>query len=109
VFNFFLDAGDHDATLELLQAFCKHQPPVIDAHYILRYLLTPHPLHFCNTSRRYLSVTVCCKKDSAILKRIIAFAREHGMRNAMFSDVDGLPSVLAAKSGNLSAVVALQV
>jgi hypothetical protein len=52
---------------------------------------------------------VCCKKDSAILKRIIAFAREHGMRNAMFSDGDGLPSVLAAKSGNLSAVVALQV
>jgi len=92
VFNSFLDAGDHDATLELLQAFWKHQPPVLDAHYVLRYL----------------SVTVCSKKDGAILKRIIMFSRENGMRHAMFADGDTPPSILAAKNGNLSAVIALQ-
>jgi hypothetical protein len=80
------------AVLELLQAFFKHQPPVFDSHYILRYL----------------SVSVCSRKDGAILSRIIAFSRDNGMRHAMFADEDTSPSLLAAKSGNLSAVKALQ-
>jgi hypothetical protein len=92
VFNSFLDANDHVAVLELLQAFFKHQPPVFDSHYILRYL----------------SVSVCSRKDGAILSRIIAFSRDNGMRHAMFADEDTSPSLLAAKSGNLSAVKALQ-
>ena len=92
MFNCFLDADDHDAMLDLLQAFFNHRPPVFDNHYILRYL----------------STTVCSKKDGVALKRIIAFSRENGLRHAMFSDDDLPPSILASKCGNLSAVIALQ-
>lgn len=92
MFTFVLDADDHDAMLDLLQAFFKHHPPVFDNHYILRYL----------------SNTVCSKKDGAILKRIIDFSRENDLRHVLFTDNDTPPSFLASKCGNLSSVIALQ-
>jgi hypothetical protein len=92
VYSFFLDTGDHDAVLELLQAFFHHNPPVFDTHYILRFL----------------STTVCSQRDGAALKRIIAFSREKNIRHVMFADAPTPPSIMAAKCGNLNAIIALQ-
>jgi hypothetical protein len=87
-----LEAGDHEAMLQLLQAFFKHQPPVFDTHYILRYL----------------SATVCSRKESTILNRIISFSKDNNMQHVMFADSDTPPSIMASKRGNLNAVIALQ-
>ena len=92
VFNFFVDAEDHDAMLDLLKALFKHHPPVIDNEYVLRYL----------------SIAACSKKNSDALKRILAFSRANDLRHVMFADNDMLPSILASKCGNLSAIIALQ-
>jgi hypothetical protein len=92
MFTCLLEADDHEAMLDLLQAFFKHQPPIFDNHYVLRYL----------------STTVCCKNDGTILKRIIDFSRENNMRHVLFSDSDLPPSISASKCGNISAVIALQ-
>lgn len=78
--------------LDLLQAFFKHHPPLFDNQYILRYL----------------STTVCSKKEGAILKRIIEFSRENNMRHVLFADSDTPPSISASRCGNLNAVIALQ-
>ena len=92
MFSCFLDAGDHYAVLELLQAFFHHNPPVFDTHYVLRFL----------------STTVCSQRDSAALKRIIMFSRENNIRHVMFADAPTPPSIMASKFGNLNAIIALQ-